>query len=113
QDLALDFQIAAGDRGPGRDIIETVPVSVGRSQQQLYRGDTAGELFELAPQLRQIGDAGSFQIRQQRLANDAALVAYALQQQRLAILIGLLELDIEEDGDQCEDHRQNSRLGAQ
>src|SRR5207237_4900667 len=50
---------------------------------------------------------------QQGLADDPSLVADALQKERLAVLIGLLEFDVEEARHQSEDYRQDSRLCAQ
>ena len=62
------------------------------------------------PSCGRCADGSVLEQRQQRLADHPALVAHAVQQQVLAVLIRLLELDVEEDRDQHENEGKQAVL---
>jgi len=110
QQLAFSVEIVAGNPRPRRDIIKPVAGGARGGQQQLDRCDLAGEPLQLQAELRQFRDRGVFEQRQQRLADHPALVAHALQQQVLAVLVRLAELRVQEQRHQRENQCKQARL---
>ena len=111
--LALGLEIAADDSGPRGDVIKAVAVGTGGGEQQLDRRQLSGEAFELRAEPGQAGAIGIIEQRQQGLADHPPLVAHALQQQTLAVLVSLAEFGIEEKRHRRENHREHGGLRPQ
>jgi hypothetical protein len=112
EQLPFRCQVALFDRRPGGHVVEVAGRRARRRQQQLDRRYAADELRQPIAQRRQLVVAGRLECRQHRLADRTALLADAAQQQLLARLIGGAELQVQEQRDKTENHRQTCCLAG-
>src|SRR4029077_9702000 len=82
-------------------------------EQHLDRRHLAGKAGKIAAKFRQGGAVGSLEQRQQRLADNPALIAYAAQQQLLTVLVRRAELHVDEGRYEHEDDRKQYGFGRE